>query len=590
MGDRQLARLPRWTALAIVSITLLACAPSPSAPPSTSGATGSGSGAQPTSPPAAGKTLVWVDRAEPGSLTGTSMISVGISTGTQVRLFNAALTMRNNEFTPIPYLAEALPQLNTDSWKVSADGRMETTYRLRANLTWHDGAPLTANDFVFAYRVYSTPDLGIASKSPISVMEDVSAPDPRTVLIRWKRLFPDAGSLEGMDAKTSGTPFTPLPRHILEPLYEQDHGEAFLAQPFWTSQYVGAGPYKLDRWEPGAFIEAAAFDGHILGRPKINRIRMLFNADPNTVLAQLLSGEAHMPIDDSIRIQQGLILKRDWAARNSGSVQYRPTLWRVIQVQHRPEYANPKAVLDVRVRRALAHAIDKNAINESLFEGEGIMADTLITPTAEYFRLVDQAVAKYPYDLRRADQLMTEGGYSKGPDGAYVSPTEGRLNFELKVIASAQNDAERTIMADGFRRSGFDMEEGGFTPVQSRDGQALGTFRSLSTTSATGGEDALVNYTTNAVSRPENRWTTINRGGWSNAEYDRAVELFETTLDRNQRMQHIVQAARIFGEQLGGISLYFNPSVLAYPTGVTGVNVKSADTEMSWNIHEWEFR
>ena len=59
------------------------------------------------------------------------------------------------------------PQLNTDSWRVLPDGGMETTYRLRPDLTWHDGTALTAEDWAFSWRVYQVPELGHAGASPI---------------------------------------------------------------------------------------------------------------------------------------------------------------------------------------------------------------------------------------------------------------------------------------------------------------------------------------------------------------------------------------------------------------------------------------
>src|SRR5205823_6609580 len=119
----------------------------------------------------------------------------------------------------------------------------------------------------------------------------------------------------------------------------------------------------------------------VLGQPKIDRLRITWSADFNATLANLLSGEADMPGDDSIRVEQGLVLEREWAARNAGTVLFRPALPRFIQVQHRAEYANPQAVRDVRVRRALAHGIDKGPINEALFQGKGITTDSLIYPS-----------------------------------------------------------------------------------------------------------------------------------------------------------------------------------------------------------------
>src|SRR5438094_10553337 len=90
--------------------------------------------------PRPSRTLVVAHRYEPAILAPKALGSNGPLTTT--RLFNAALVQFDNKGVPRPYLAEALPQLNTDTWRVFPDGRMETTYRLRSGLTWHDGGPL----------------------------------------------------------------------------------------------------------------------------------------------------------------------------------------------------------------------------------------------------------------------------------------------------------------------------------------------------------------------------------------------------------------------------------------------------------------
>jgi len=251
---------------------------------------------------------------------------------------------------------------------------------------------------------------------------------------------------------------------------------------------------------------------------------------------------------------------------------------------------NPRALHDLRIRQALAHTIDKQAINQGLFEGEGIMSDTIVPPTEDYYGTVDRALVKYGYDLRVAEQLLADAGFVRGVDGTYASPTEGRLNLELRVISSPQNDAERSIIADAWRRFGFEVEEGGFTAAQARDGETLTRFRALSTTSGPLGANSMVNYTTGQIPRAENRWVGQNRGGWSNPEYDRIFEQYQTTFMREERIGHLAQAARILSEQLGVIPLYFNPGVLAYPATLRGVSVKAAEEEATWSMYEWELR
>lgn len=576
--SRRLAR----ALLALGTGTLLACTPSGGSP------AGRGEISRPSDPAQPSRTLVFITRAEPSSLAGTILSAQGIGTGTQRRLFNAALSQGDGESRPIPYLAESLPQLNSDSWRVFPDGSMETTYRLRPGLQWHDGTPMSAADFVFAHRIYTTPEYGVAGNAPHRQMEGVSATDDRTLIFRWRVPYPDAGALAGVAGGTSSPSFVPLPRHVLERVYEQER-ESLPTHAYWTTEFIGAGPYRLDRWEAGAFIEGVAFDQHVGGRPRIGRIRLIWNADPNIVLSTLLAGEAHVPADRPLRVQQGVILERAWAASGAGTVEYRPELPRFMQFQHRPEYASPQAVLDLRVRRALAHAIDRQAINESLYEGKGIIVDTLLYPGTPYEAELQRAVGSYPHEPRRSEQLMAEGGYTRGADGIYTSPSEGRLTFEIKVIASAQSDAERAIMSDGWRRLGFEFEQGSFSPAQSRDGQTLGTFRSLYTTGGSGGEDSLLTFTTASISRPETRWVGNNRGGWSNAEYDHLVDAFYMTLDRAERNRQSIQAWRILTEQLGVLPLYFNPAVNAYAAGLRGIDVRTADAEMSWNVHLWEF-
>src|SRR3954468_13432551 len=112
--------------LALVLTTLAGCGPSPSGGASPSG--------QPEAKRVPNRTLVIVDRHEPIDLA-PKILSQGGS-GRVKRLFNAALAIIDDKGETRPYMAESLPELHTDSWKVFPDGRMETTYKLKPNLTW----------------------------------------------------------------------------------------------------------------------------------------------------------------------------------------------------------------------------------------------------------------------------------------------------------------------------------------------------------------------------------------------------------------------------------------------------------------------
>src|SRR5439155_14686358 len=123
--------------------------------------------------------------------------SPGVGLYLPSRMFNAQLASLEGSGKVTPYLAQSLPQLNTDSWQIQPDGSMETTYPLKPNLTWHDGTALTDDDFVFSWKVYTVPSLGHSNLAPFNAIQEVVARDPRTLTVRWKRPYPDASFATG---------------------------------------------------------------------------------------------------------------------------------------------------------------------------------------------------------------------------------------------------------------------------------------------------------------------------------------------------------------------------------------------------------
>jgi peptide/nickel transport system substrate-binding protein len=517
-------------------------------------------------------------RYELGDLA--SKVRSGITADGTKRLFNAAFAIIDGSGTARPYLAEALPQLNTETWRVFPDGRMETTYRLRPNLSWHDGQPLSAEDFLFALRAYNA-GLGRFEPTPQDRFEDVAALDERTVVIRWRTLYPEAGALRS-------THFDPLPRHLLQRDFEEDSGDSFINHSYWARDFVGTGPYRLERWEPGSHLDALAFAGHALGRPKIDRIIVRFFGDENTTLTNLLSENVHIAIDNSLRFEHASVLKREWGPGNRGVVLLDPVQPRFTNIQYRPEYANPRAVLDLRVRRALAHAVDKQAINDALFDGEIPLADQFLPRTVAYFADLDRAITKYPYDLRQTDGLMNEAAFRRGGDGIYASSAGERFGFEHWVIAGSQNEKQGAVMAEGWRRAGFEVKEHAIPTAQATDGQVRATFPALSSV-ATGGGEANLNFlTTSQIPSPGNRWTGNNRGGWVSPEYDRLWDQFNTTLDRSERNRQAIEMMRLATEDVAMMFLFHSANVTAHLSALRGPELGTPDTLTSWNLHEWE--
>lgn len=564
--------------LAVVFVATLACGPVTQVPFVTT------SEHSPTGTSPADRTISVAIRVEPDSLATRPILSGAFASfALSRRAFNAELTLIDDRGVSRPYLAEELPVLNAATWQVFPDGRMETTWRLRAGLTWHDGTPLTAEDFAFAWRVYSTPDFGAANSQLLRAIDSITVPDERTLVIQWGRPYPNADDLSGTD----GLP--PLPRHVLESTFQQNEPGVFARNPFWTRDYIGLGPYRLEQWDPGAYLQGLAFEGHAVGRARINRIRINIVTDSSTALANLLAGELDMAVDNAINLEQAVNLNRTWTQTGAGRVLYSSLTWQATVFQLRPELVTPRSLLDVRVRKALAHAVDKQGFAQALYQGEIETAEFLISPRSKWGPAVEGAVRTYPLDLRRTDQLMIEVGYARGNDGVFTNTIDGRFRAELKIVSGREQEV--AIMASDWRQAGFEIQEAILPARLSIDPASRVTFPAMFTAITGQGERALGNFITAQIPRAENNWRTgANRGGWSNPEYDRLFEAFTTTLVPDQRGAQLAEMARIFSDELPAISLLFPGIPYAFKAGVQGLMPVTAEGLISWNIHHWELR
>ena len=570
---------PRY--LLLLAILLLGCAPTD----------GTRTSSEPASAPmpSPSRTLVVMTQIEP--ILAPSPLATGTSTGRGSQagiLFTAGLSRTDQErdnsaMTVWPELAEQLPQLGADSWQVLPDGRMETTWVLRPGLTWHDGAPLTAEDVVFGWRVRSTPEF--LPVSDLRLIDEVVARDPRTVVVQWNAPYVFAN-----DAATVGLP---LPRHLLGDAFAQQSPEQFASHPYFGApeSYIGAGPYRLESWQSGAFLQGTAFDQYALGRPKIDRIKVAIVADKNTALANLLAGEVHMSFDAALFAEQGLVLKQEWTRTNGGSVSQEPDQIRFAAFQLKRDFVNPPDLLDVRVRQALAVAIDKQQFVDGLLGGDGYTTDLLVPSYVPFYAAAERTAQKYPYDPARTPQLLASAGLSRAADGTHRTPSGEPFSFVL--MASSGYDRERSILADQWRRVGVDVKEQAVSVSQDQDRQFRAAFTGVYNTAQNLGlPGALSRLNSRTIATPENRFSGNNYFGYANPEFDRWLDVITTSLRPEDRVAATVEAVRIASNDLPFIPMYLNPrSASAYSSLLEPPSSTSPASKVGWwNIEQWKWR
>jgi peptide/nickel transport system substrate-binding protein len=501
----------------------------------------------------------------------------GIGNADLMLAVHQSLTTYDDRGATLPMLAAQLPAQETGTWLVRPDGSMQTTYKLRPNITWQDGTPLRASDFGFGWTLVQDRDLPISGRLLADKVASLSFPDDTTLVIEWSKTYPLAAALTGADMPA-------LPPHILEAPYRADK-ETFIIHPYWKRDFIGVGPYRLTEWEPGSHLVLRAYDGYYRGRAKIDTITVRFIPDENAIVANLLSGNVDGIIKNSINFEQSMFVKREWEkAGKQPLVIPQTTHWRMLAVQFRDP--RPREMLDVRVRRGLILAIDRQALVNVALEGQSPVSHSFVPPDDARWDAIQDVMARYDYDPRRAQELLAEAGWRRTPDSATINPN-ATLTLETSSGALEQIG---TISADYFKQIGLGVNLVVLSPGESRDTQRVSQFPSLMTTSIPLAFEHNLGriYGPNCPTE-QTRWTGLNSGCYQNPAHDRIIDTIGSTIDPARLRELWRDQVKHESEELPVLPLFFNVTISLFREGVTGSKGDTKPrTNMTWNVYEWD--
>ena len=565
-----------WRALLAASVLFVlgACAPNAQTTRQDTSSAAAPTSGQPSKPRGS---IVMAVAWEPDQLSAKG---TGGESGSETRwMFNSPFTYFDREGTLHAMLAERIPTRDNGDWVINADGTMVTTYRLRPNLKWHDGVPLTARDITFAYQVVTDPALPFRSDLERR-MSSVEATDDQTVVITWSEPYAFANALGIQD-------LGPLPRHRLEERYRTDKAN-FFAGDDWTSAYVGSGPFRLERWDAGVRIVARAFEDWALGAPKLDTIEVRFIGDPNAALANLLAGELDFVTSPPLRITEATIARDQWAATGVGYLKTWEQRLRYLEYQYREVPNWQRVVTDPRVRKALTHAIDREQLASVMTSGLGRVGDVWGLPADPIFPEVDRTIAKYPYDPQRALALLEEAGWRRQPNGLLANVAGQTLDIDVNSGSAEQQVP--TIIADAWKAIGVNAGLDIVPTALLNDPRARSSYTGARVGQRGPSMDGF-HFITSKIPQPP-RFNEANYGSFSDPEIDRLQNLAVTSFEERERRQAAVQLNLRLAE-LGAYSpLYYQSDLLVAKTRLTGpIGPGVAATNqagITWNIFAWE--
>jgi peptide/nickel transport system substrate-binding protein len=297
------------------------------------------------------------------------------------------------------------------SWTESPDG-LTYDFVLRKGASFHNGAPVTADDVKFSFERYH----GAGVRIMKSRVKEVLALAPDRVRFVLKEPWPDFLTFYATPATGAGWI---VPRKYVE----QVGDEGFKKHP------IGAGPYKFVSYQPGVELILEAYERYWRKPPSVRRLVMKVVPDESTRLAMLKRGEA-----DIAYLLSGAIGEE---ARRTPNVTLIPSGGQWVPAVCMFDQWDPKSPWhDVRVRSAANHAIDRKAISDTETLGASPPIGSIIPPMLEFALPVEVP----RYDPARSKQLLREAGYPNGFDAGemvgtvqYAGAAEAVLNYFAAV-------------------------------------------------------------------------------------------------------------------------------------------------------------
>jgi len=489
----------------------------------------------------------------------------------------------DNGGTVIPRLLREMPRIENGDVVVAPDGRMETTFRLRPDVRWQDGAPFTAADMLLGWQVATDPRLDVRISPAVRQMESVQVVDQLSVRVTWKTTYFHA-------LEFSVNEWWPLPSHLLADGLAGDP-EAFLRLPYWNAEYVHLGPFRLTNFGLGENLSFQRFDDYFLGKPKLDEVRIRIVPDNTVVYASLLAGAIDLAGGGTLSTESALQLRDEWAPSGKGAVISKQGNLFFVHAQFNVDYQRiPELRESAAVRRGLLQAVDREGLRQTMLPGvPGTEATGFMTAGDPRVRAAGTPFARFVYDQRAALEQFATVGWQRGADRRLLSQTGEQVALPFRINPGIAPQ----IIAQDWRELGFQVDEENIPGSLLFDREYRVTFPGLEYSAQGNNEGVLARFDSRNCPRPP-RFQGAPDGCYQNPSFDALVDRLYGTLDTAAQGQVLREIGEFLATELPFMPMIYQVSFAAVPKHVRALTddfVGAGDSgagQESRNAHLWD--
>ena len=462
-------------------------------------------------------------------------------------------------------LCTELPTLENNLAKIEdrPDGTkgMAVTIKLKPGLQWGDGQAVTARDILFTWKLGRDPSSGFSNSNPWSRASSVDVVDDQTAVLHLDKVRSDYNQWDQI-----------LPEHIEGAVVAKDNaagayinGTNYNRAPVNPGLYDG--PYTITGYDSGNQIILEP-NPHWNGtKPGFKRIVLRHIENTAALQANLLSGDVDMVAGEGVglTIDQALALQK--AHPDQFHYEFKPSL----TYEHIDLKKENPLLQDVRVRRALLMAVDRQTMVDRLFQGKQPVAATWVNPLSPTY---DPAVPVVKYDPAGAKALLKEAGWTPGSDGICRNANGDRLEFELGTTAGNRlRELQEQVLQSNWKGACIQVDIKN-EPARTLFGDTLKhrsfTGMEMYGWSSNVTESPLRTLDSQQIPTAANNYGGSNYPGFSDPKMDADIDAVAGELDPAKQKALWADMQQIYADQMPVLPLFFRAEPHITPTWLLG--------------------
>ncbi len=448
------------------------------------------------------------------------------------------------------------PEL-ASQWIIS-DDQKTITFKLKENLFWADGTPLTSDDVLFTWRLVTDPNTRTPYASDYLLVKDAQTPNKQTFTVTYEQNYAPA-----LDTWAS---LQILPKHVLK---DED-----INNTFFSRKPTGSGYYQLDQWINGQQVTLKRNKNSTQGQALIEKLTSRIIPDTSSQFLELIADNIDLMNINPIQYQR-VFPSREDLKQKIGLYKELGNGYTYLGFNLKQAPFN-----DPKVRQAMNYAINKEEIIKGVLLGLG---EAIASPYKPGTRWNNESLSPYPYDPSKALALLKEAGYEKNTAGILVK--DGKpFEFEILTNQNKQREMTAVLVQRRLKEIGIDVKI-----------RVLEWASFINRFIKTGDFKAVVlGWSLSLDPDQFNIWHSSQQGpgqfnfvGYENPRVDELLELGRRELDNDKREEIYHEFSKLLLEDSPIVYLYAGYGLSAINKRVQGIKKPAPPAGIYQNSYEW---